>query len=738
MQKEQNPYQIFNNYCLRTPSFPFVFYKKLTENSEISKEKLKTVFENPLFKEAIYLASPELYVQLNKWALGKLTDLKKVERLQTALLKYATRISTRCTPFGLFSTCILGHFAKETAIQLPENGAYQKTTRFDMLFLSTLFDEISNETALKKQLLFYPNTSIYTIGNQYRYTEYILTNNKRSYTLEAIEVSEYLEKILNTATQGTTIKNLALSIVDTDVLIEDAIPFIEALIDNQFLVTELAPTITGKDSLAAVINMLSKYKNTAKTIAELNVYQNSLQQIDTGSKNHRQTFKNIAKTTPIINEKFLFQTDFYASPKNNTISKSHLKTVKKGMYLLNKMTTKYENSNLISFKNSFTKRFEERSIPLLFALDSETGIGYAQKRNDHHPFIDDLMVSFDKKTTETIATTSFDTILQEKLFEALKNRQTTIVLTDVDFNTLEENWSDLPDTMSSMIEFIEEDGVTKIYMKSVDGASGANLLARFSHGNKAIKAHVQDIIDIETTIQKDKIIAEIVHLPQARTGNILQRANTRRYEIPYLGQSSLPKQQQIALNDIRISIKNNRIVLWSMSLQKEIIPRLTNAHNYSHDALPIYHFLCDLQSQNLRNSLYFNWNASLKKAPFLPRVTYQNILFSKARWHIQTKNVAHLISLNNDTLLTEINIWRAQIQLPQYVQLVESDHTLVINMHNSTTFKMLLQTIKQKQTFVLEEFLFDTDGIVKQKDDYFCNQVVVSFFNAKKLANSKQ
>src|SRR5690606_42056036 len=94
----------------------------------------------------------------------------------------------------------------------------------------------------------------------------------------------------------------------------------------------------------------------------------------------------------------------------------------------------------------------------------------------------------------------------------------------------------------------------------------------------------------------DKITAEIVHLPEDRTGNILYRYNTCKYEIPYLGLSSKNPENQILIDDLLIYVENDEIKIRSKKLNKEIMPKLSNAHNFaSPQSVPVYQFLCDLQ-----------------------------------------------------------------------------------------------------------------------------------------------
>src|SRR5439155_17414597 len=120
---------------------------------------------------------------------------------------------------------------------------------------------------------------------------------------------------------------------------------------------------------------------------------------------------------------------------------------------------------------------------------------------------------------------------------------------------------------------------------------------------------VQEITNTEQEHNPDIVFAEIVHLPESRVGNILLHPSFREYEIPFLARSSVDGHHQIPLQDLFVSIKDNKVLLRSASLNKQVIPRLSSAHNYSRNALPVYQFLCDLQLQGHKAGLGFYWGS---------------------------------------------------------------------------------------------------------------------------------
>ena len=144
-------------------------------------------------------------------------------------------------------------------------------------------------------------------------------------------------------------------------------------------------------------------------------------------------------------------------------------------------------------------------------------------------------------------------------------------------------------------------------------------------------------------------------MPESRIGNILLRPVLRNYEIPYLGKSAMPVENQIQVADLMVSVKNGKIILRSQKLNKEIIPRLSTAHNYSFNALPVYQFLCDLQTQHFEKSGFgFNWGSLSTSYKFLPRAEYKNVILARAKWQLLKSDLQVLLDDKNPDYLKNI------------------------------------------------------------------------------------
>lgn len=743
---KKNPYNSFENFVLRTPLLSFNFYKKLTSEQNIADDEFKRIFTRLDIREALFLASPILFIELEKWLDNKIVDPKKIDKLKSSLLKYISRMSSRCTPFGLFAGCAVGYIENETKITLDDSLANSRHTRLDMNYLVALSQNLAKEENIKHQILFYPNTSIYKSGKQFRYVEFEYIGSSRLHHVIGVDYSVYLKKVLEATKNGLLFKDIVDLLIDEENSIEIVTEFIDELIDSQILVNELEPSVSGPEFLDQITSVLSRIKNTEIQQEILKNVSRKLLTIDKVIGNKTDCYIDISVELEKLNTdfdmKYLFQTDLKLKPKLNTIDVSVVESVKRALSLFNKITIPQKETLLKNFKEAFYERFEEREVPITLALDVESGIGYKQnsKALDINPLIDDVVLSLKEvsNSNKEVKWSKFNSIFNKKLIESFLNNDYIIVLSDSDFIGFEENWNDLPDTLSAMIELVSVNKIEKVLIKSAGGSSGANMLGRFCHGDYKLNKHTMNIVNFEKENNKNKILAEIVHLPESRVGNVLMRPVFRDFEIPYLAKSVLNNDKQIKIDDLFISIKKQNIYMRSKSLNKEVIPKLTTAHNYTSNSLPIYHFLSEMQSQNKRSGIGFQLGPFVDEYDFIPRVEYNDLILSEAFWNIRNNEIEVFLKIidQESELLDKMRDFRINKKIPQFILLIENDNELLVNLQNINSIKMLLSCVKNKISFKIKEFLHTENGVVKNSNnEYFTNQIILSFYNSKKVRN---
>lgn len=267
MHHSKPVYQLYDNYIVRTPK-----YAVNDLVSTLQQEKwqvLQNLCSDRIFLEAIYLASPSLYHAIKKYLANKLSP-KESDKLLYSLVKYYSRMSIRCTPFGLFAGTAIGKF-QEISSLIVDSRKDRRHTRMDMHYLHQLAKAVEAWPDILPHLFLYPNNSIYQFGKQLRYIHFTYQNNIRKYDIMSTDSSYALNMILCTAYHGasfTQIKELlnekGFSNIDN---------YLKDLIDSQILYSELEPSITGPDCLSQMISTLLSRVPQHAVINNLRVLQ---------------------------------------------------------------------------------------------------------------------------------------------------------------------------------------------------------------------------------------------------------------------------------------------------------------------------------------------------------------------------------------------------------------------------------------------------------------------------------
>jgi hypothetical protein len=159
-------YLSLRNFLFRTPFFPF------SALSDFEKS-----LHNPVFKEMLQIATPDLSESFDK----------DTDKALYSAYHYYQRACTRPTPFGLFAGCSVGTVGERTDIRLSIQKEYKRVTRLDMHYLCALTQQIERNKNIREQLRYFPNTSIYQVGNHIRYVEYYYRKTRRIHQISQVE-----------------------------------------------------------------------------------------------------------------------------------------------------------------------------------------------------------------------------------------------------------------------------------------------------------------------------------------------------------------------------------------------------------------------------------------------------------------------------------------------------------------------------------------------------------------------
>ncbi|MDW3191843.1 MAG: lantibiotic dehydratase [Cytophagales bacterium] len=730
-------YEFHEKIVVRTP----------TNTLQQKASDWEEIIQNKAFLEALSISSKDLHQQLMNVLDGTctLTDIE-FEKLRRSVQKYWSRMCTRTTPFGLFASVGVADWsaAGETKIHLSEQRIARKT-RLDMSYLYQLAMDMEEDAEIVNHLKFFPNSSIYIMGEDYRFLESESHKDRNGYKISAVSRTSHLNLVLKHAEEGILLMDLFdLLCSELEIRSEDATMYLSELVEAQILVSELEPTVTGPEYYQQLLHILERLRvvpAAAQYYEALRAVEGLFDEMDRNIWNSEELYQRVLQKLSGLgvkpNANRLIQVDSFAAFSEAKVNNHIQQHLRAGIACMMRMHSTKENQDIKRFVERFQERYEGQLIPLSEVLDPETGIGYPEH---HSSDLLDLGDGLDLPTENSggsRAWNEFETWAFERLVALQNNGRYEFELSEEDLEQFQERNQAMMPSLAVMFRVLDRDK-GEVFIESVGGSSAVNLLGRFAHGSQEIHDIMKDVVHQEEQQNPDVVFAEIAHLPESRMGNILQRPAVRPYEIPYLAKSGVDEDFQVHIQDLYVKVERNKVQLWSRKLNKRVIPRLSSAHNFRLSDLPVYKFLCDLQTHEKSAALSFRWGALEQQFTFFPRVRFQNAILSPAQWRFSAEDICELKAAKNSIdRRFHLALLRDKWHLPRNVVFAEGDNELLLDLSNLNDVQTLLEMSRKKDHFILKESMgFENKPVVSSSSGGHANQMLACLVSEKGCYNS--
>ncbi|HLJ26458.1 MAG TPA: lantibiotic dehydratase [Candidatus Angelobacter sp.] len=711
------------------------------------RSRLRKLIDRPEILHALYVASPALQTGIEHWKRDP--DSKKGLQAERALVRYFARMATRSTPFGLFSGCSVGRLQQEDVpgtLVLKPRSQYQLFCRLDFDYLFALTAALQRDPALEMELRYRPNSSLHRIADAWHYTESRLVESKRTHHLVKVESDPYLEAVLSRAQAGATVSELVEAVLsqpgDANPSEEEAMEYVLGLIrDNDFLVSNLSPLLTGVPPLQDIIQQMEALPSGANIAHSLRGVRDRLtwlerKGIDCAPADYEAATAEVEKLPAKFDLGRLYQVDMIKPAQDAVLGKAVIAELIKAVEILCKLGESGEPAEIKTFREAFLARYEQAMVPLAEALDDEAGVGFGTVMGtDASPLLRGLHLQaggadpgWNSKQLDSHA------MLLQKAYECARTGKTELEL-DVSSLRLEATHTPLLAnafclmcTLAAASPDAVQQGDFEIYIHGGAGPSGVTLLGRFCHMDPEIRSQVQNHIRQDEAHDPDAIFAEIVYLPEGRIGNVLCRPVLRDYEIPYLGRSGAQPEKQLPVSDLLVAVEGGSIVLYSRQLGRRVISRMTTAHSFMDPQLsPVYRFLCCLQHQHGAALPGFSWGPA-QSLDFLPRVRVGRLVLSLAQWKLSKEEVAALGKAERSRRFLAVQELRRRRALPRWVVLQEGDNSLWVDLENALSVDAFVHVLKRGTQAILTEMYPPFDRLcVSSPEGCFLHELNVPF-----------
>ncbi|MGF7079737.1 thiopeptide-type bacteriocin biosynthesis protein [Mucilaginibacter sp. UYCu711] len=716
-------YIFLDRAILRNPSLSF---------KQFDLSNLPKIAANNHFRLALYLASPQFHDVL---------DTKNYESLSSkellTLKKYFNRMCFRPTPFGAFSSFTLVPWGTNDLIRLQEKNNHKLHLNFDQ----QINIQISNDlTAIEAESIGYViNPTLYKISRELRFvkTSYNETDAKVSYNLESYQHNFIIEGLIKFLGNGYKAAKLIIDFMSNisgsdQPTAEDYFHF---LVNAQVLVPDIGLNIIGDDYLDRLRSCIE-----LKPLFDRKSFFNIKDQL---SALQHPTVKRLKKISEQIKYdavnagKQSFRNTFYTGLErgvaDGSLNLRHQQSIREALDVLVKLVPETQPSSLEQFISEFKRTYDKGKVPLLKALDPETGIGYGQ--TTHTDYESDLLkkVKFkEQKPNQDRITWSRNQQFLLQRWLSMASGSNVIELTKVDMAEMADDRTLSTPPSLSVIFRVAQD---QIFIESAGGATATALAGRFGFWSEDIRDATRQIAVAEQIANPHVVFADIGHLSDGHTDNINRRPSIYYYEIVTNAVSGLPFERQIPVADLLLSIVNDQVVvLESARLKKIIVPRLPSAYNYNLNDLAVFKFLGDMQFQGIRSNFTLDLEVLFPGMESYPRVIYGNTILSAAKWNLGKNERQRLSAVPFDLALKEFKGLRERLKLPDVIGLSNGDQQLVFNLNKSEEVRFLLDNLKNTKHITLHEvFLPEKGPVYSAPQRPLINQFIALLYQDKQI-----
>ncbi|WP_162842811.1 lantibiotic dehydratase [Mucilaginibacter pineti] len=627
-------------------------------------------------KAAIALSSPEFY------GLIKDTAKDDLDRLPPATLfsiwKYFNRAKYRPTPFASFAGVGL--------CEVKPGNQPSNLLISDEQILHTYVDwphkedvKISAAIIAEQNLKLFANSSYYVIKDVIRYISFI----DGQFQLSEIGYYETVIAILQTCAQPVSFTQLIQSLNEKGHPLDDPIEFLDQLIELQLLITELHPNIIGQDYFQRIKHPVARY-NDACILAERKLVSGAL---------NENLFKDLQKLIPILQQ----------------------------------LIPVPENISLQQFASKFSQRFGTEEIPLLQALDPETGIGYDDLAQAGEG--EELVTKFAGKRAK--ANKSKNERSYDQLKKALLAQVTQQIPGTIPILRLEQIQQEtpeitealpLPNTFSLLCSIVDD----LICIDSIGNVTANSMLGRFTHTGAAVTQTCRNLAELEQAANPDVLFFDIAYIAEKKIDNVSRRNKIYPLQLSILNYDT--SATPLTLDDLTISVLGSNLYLWSKQYNKRLIPRLSSAYNHTRSDLALFRLLCDLQSQGVQAGLTAaGLQNLLPDGAYYPRMQYRNLILAPAKWKVNAKDIG----------TNTIGAYLQQIGASRYFKAGLADQTLCFDLRSEADMYAFSQYLKKHKNIYIEEAFIPENSLIRDaKDQPYYAQLLMSLTHSEAIYKS--
>jgi thiopeptide-type bacteriocin biosynthesis protein len=687
---------------LRAPLLPLERFVDIFARPMETEAQLLALFNEPVFREALWIASPTLARDLEMLELEPLPP-KRYRSLIRGLARYAIRATTRPTPFGGFAG--IGAMKwQEGDIRSSTCGVAQTYARLDYREVMKFVKLLERDSKVRANLRFFANPAAYRWGERMRlgYRDAYAQGDSTAHV--SLRVTEVVDKVFAWAQTpmryGELLVRFQADYPKSTPAQIDA--FLQTMIEQQLLLSTLRPPLTVADPLAYVIGELPT-ESRDDTTTHLRQLQRQIAAyndcpLGAGVTLLQDIYARLGYA--FGSRQCCLQIDMRLGELALNLSTDVVPEIKRAAEALARLFADSFSDPLAGYRREFLERYGEREVPLLELLDEETGLGPLP--GYHHPPATRPWPPVEVTSTTEQARRRY---LSRLVAEAYRTGAREVVLDEDElaarFPLPKLSATDVLVTVLAQDAASARRGAVTLVLSAIGGAYHGDVYGRFAHLEPAFRAHLQALANDEVLQHPDVIFADLTYAAQeGHVNNVSIHPALYPHEIAVATTPGVPFSAHVPLNDLYVGVQAGRFYLRSRKLNREVVIRAPHLLNKTL-APNAVRFLQDIADLARPTVPAWHW-IPFQDLPYLPRIRLGRVVLAPARWRLSEE----LIRSEQDDWGERLAAWRSAWKVPRYIYAGQLDNRLLLDLEHPLCLELLYSLVKQG-TRTIEEALWE-------------------------------
>ncbi|MER5334634.1 lantibiotic dehydratase [Micromonospora sp. NPDC002717] len=663
---------------------------------------LRAVAADPVLAEAITVSSPSLARTLQDVTEARRLKPAKLRRACLATMSYLSRATHRTTPFGLLAGVCPVALGDEPKIRIGTEHA--KVAYADYGWLAGLVRTLRTDPAVLPTLSLIANDLC-----DVRDGRFVLA-------YLPVDDAQAKNRDLERTVRRTRATALALASARTPIRYPDLLAVLRSefpdvepavvaraiagLVESEFLLTDLLPSVTAVDSLRHIVDRLPHDHPVRGELTELD--ERIREYGGTGIGGGRDSWRDTTSRASSLHiAENLLQVDLRVDA-DITLPRGLGADVAAAVSIAWRLQggTTDAASAMAPYRMAAVERYGAgRLVPLRELLDPITGLGLPDHYEGHHHDADGskrrdrALVAL---AQEAAFTGQREVLLDEALVARLAHRDG------------EPGPSESAEVLAELLADDDEalrTGDYRLVLTNAGSRPGA-MFGRFLHAVGELAGPVAHRLhDLHTAAPDGEaaVPAQVCVPPGAsRQFNVLRTPLLAGRAISIGGGLGFPGADTTVstLDDLTIAAHHDRMEVHCTRTGTELVPFAPHALNPAM-LPPAARLLLDIGAQWAPPIMPWYWGAAANALPYLPRIRHGRVVLSSARWIPDASLTGS--DLSWERWRVRWQEWKERWRVPDVIYLTFADHRLRVDVRREAALRMVRAELDRKPGTAIHE-----------------------------------